>query len=215
MTHPSCITLFPWFGVCTPTTVELCQHRALLAQVPSRWKQIHREFSAIQKTENDARRAYRRTVDQAYEPLKTVLAAIGDGKKLEALAGDMRSLEPFLQSSPSSTALERIESVRSKLRGVVGVDGIAAALGDARRDLRGPAADSKSARRQLDKAVALLESEVAWRTRAATELLPKLKAYEASTADTIGLRGQSRLPDRVAVNVAACSATPRDIFLNF
>jgi len=56
---------------------------------------------------------------------------------------------------------------------------------------------------------------VAWRARAAPELLPKLRAYDGAIADTIGLRGQSRLLDHVAVDVAACSATPRDIFLNF
>jgi len=191
------------------------QRDALLAQVPAQWKQFNSEFSAIQKTENDARRAYRRTVDDAYEPLNTILAAIGDGKKLAALAGDMRSLEPLLQSGPPSAALERIKSIRAKFHGIVGVDEIAEALGQAQRDLRGPTPEMESARRSLAKAVASLETEVAWRARAAPELLPKLRAYDGAIADTIGLRGQSRLLDHVAVDVAACSATPRDIFLNF
>jgi tripartite ATP-independent transporter DctM subunit len=191
------------------------QRDALVAQVPARWKRIHSEFSATQKTEQDARRAYRRAVDNAYDPLKTVLAAIDDGKKLEALAEDVRALGPLLQSGAPSAALERTKFVRARLHGIVGVDGITEALGRAQRDLRGPAPDPKSARRALEKAAASFGTETAWRTRAAAELLPKLEAYEASIVDTIGLRGQTRLPNPVAVDVAACSATPRDINLNF
>jgi len=127
----------------------------------------------------------------------------------------MRSLGPLVQSGPPSAALESIKSVRARFHGIVGVDGITDALGRAQRDLRGSAPDSKSARHQVEKAVASFETEVAWRTRADAELLPKLKAYETAIADTIGVRGQPRLPDHVAVDVAACGATPRDIFLNF
>jgi len=191
------------------------QRDALLAQMPAGWKEAKSEFSTIQKAENTARRIYRRTVDDAYEPIKTVLAAISDGTKLAALANDMRSLGPPVQSGPPSAALERIKSVRAKLHGIVGVDAIAEALGRVQRDLRGPTPDVESARRALEKVVASFEAEVAWRRRATAELLPMLKAYETSIADTIGLRGQSRLPGPVAVDVAACSATPRDIFLNF
>lgn len=191
------------------------QRDALLAQVPGRWDQTQKAFSAIQKAENDARRAYRRAVDDAYEPLKTALAVIRDGKKLKAVEADVRALGPLTKSEAPEVVLEPLEPVRSALRGIAGTSEIRGAVGRARRALRAKPPKPDTARQELEKAVALLEMETAWRARAAAEPLPKLEAYEAAIADTIGLRGQPRLPDHVAVDVAACSANPRDIYLNF
>jgi hypothetical protein len=56
---------------------------------------------------------------------------------------------------------------------------------------------------------------VAWRERAARDLLPKLEAYEAAIRDTIGLRQQPRLPDARVPDIAACLAYHRDISLQF
>lgn len=195
---------------------ELTARRsAFLARIPAEWDVLNREFTRIQKMANDARLTYRRTVDNAYLPLSNTLAMIGDSPKLRLVEADLRAIGPMMSSLPHSVVLDRIGLVRSALVRTMGTAEIRKAMSRARRALRARSSKSDDALVSLAKAAALLRAEVAWRDRAARTLLPKLKVYEAAIADTIGLRRQPRLPDQVALEVADCSATPRDIYLNF
>ena len=56
---------------------------------------------------------------------------------------------------------------------------------------------------------------MAWRQRADQDLLTGLRDYEAAIADTIGLRGQAKLPKDQALFVASCNADHRDLSLSF
>jgi len=44
---------------------------------------------------------------------------------------------------------------------------------------------------------------------------PGLDRYDAAIRNTIGLRLQSRLPDDLALEVAACKSNPHDLTLSF
>lgn len=191
------------------------QRDAILAQVPAEWNEANEEFTVIQKAENHARMAYRRNADDAYRPLLTLLEMIGTVRELKIIELEVRSLEPMLLAEPLSVVRARIKSVRSALGKADGTAEIRNAVAQADRNLRSKSPDVDAARVSLASAVVLIESEVRWRERAAGELFPQLNAYKAIITDTIGLRSQSQLPDHVARDVAACSATPRDIFLNF
>jgi len=191
------------------------QRNAILSQIPPEWEDIYRKFSVVQKAENDARIAYRRNADGAYRPLSNLLATIHDVKKLKAVEGDLRRLEPLLSSESLRVVVEQITSVHSAFGAIKGAAGIRKALSRARRFLRASKPDRKAAQLSLNRALALFEVQLVWRERASHELFPGLKVYEAALADTIGLRSQSRLPHHVAVEVASCTATPRDIYLNF
>ena len=68
---------------------------------------------------------------------------------------------------------------------------------------------------KIAEAVAAFEAELEWRRRAERELKPGLDAYAAAIQDTIGLRGQPRLPTEQALYVASCSSGHRDISLSF
>jgi len=57
--------------------------------------------------------------------------------------------------------------------------------------------------------------EVAWRKRAAKELLPGLIAYDNKIKNSIGLRQQERLTSEQAVEIAVCQSFHRDISLSF
>jgi hypothetical protein len=88
-------------------------------------------------------------------------------------------------------------------------------LRKARKALRRKQPDYSLARASLEKAITVYENELRWRSRAYKSLLPDLEMYNKTIAGTIGVRGQSRLPENIALKVAKCSAIPRDIYLNF
>ena len=58
-------------------------------------------------------------------------------------------------------------------------------------------------------------AEVAWRTRAARELLPGLDEYAAAIRYNIGARVQERLREDQVPEIAACRSDHRDISLSF
>ena len=67
----------------------------------------------------------------------------------------------------------------------------------------------------LAEAQAAFDAEVAWRTKAATDVGPGLATYEQAIRMNIGLRMQPKMGKDQAIEVAACMANPRDLTLDF
>ena len=61
----------------------------------------------------------------------------------------------------------------------------------------------------------MLEQQIAWRQRAAIDLMPALVTYDQAIASTIGLRLQERMPLALAKSVSACMSNHKDISLHF
>jgi len=61
----------------------------------------------------------------------------------------------------------------------------------------------------------MLQEQVIWRQRAATELMPALVTYDQAIAGSIGLRLQERMPISLAKTVSACMSNHKDISLHF
>ncbi len=189
---------------------------ALLAQIPAEWEERHKVFGELQRAEQQARTAYRRNADQAYEPLQEVIEIVQATDALQATGENLRALAGALQSAASAESfLQQLEPVREALGDIAGAGDIRKAINAARRAMRGDEPDSAKAAEALSEAEALLDSELAWRRQAAEQLLPQLATFDAAIRDTIGLRGQRRLPREQALYVAGCSASHRNLSLSF
>ncbi|MEM9139179.1 MAG: TRAP transporter large permease subunit, partial [Pseudomonadota bacterium] len=187
---------------------------ALLAQIPDEWEAMNKEFAVLAKGEVTARRTYRRTVDDALEPiveLKEVLAATDDLASLEA---DLTQLRADMATGEPKALVERIEDLRSEMRDANAARDTVKGLSDARKELRKDP-DPVAAAEALDASVAAFAEDIAWRQSAKTQVLPGLAAYQREIADTIGLRSQDRLPREQALYVATCNSDHRDLSLNF
>jgi TRAP-type mannitol/chloroaromatic compound transport system permease large subunit len=188
---------------------------AVLTQMPDNWAVIHADFAAIQTSENNARRAYRRNANDAYGPLAGLISVISGWEDLMAIETELLDLQSRMQSQVPADTVDQIGAIRTTLSKIAGTSEIAAELRTARRALRSNTPDIEVARVSVADALITTRTEIAWRAPAAENLLPDLHKYQVAIMDTIGLRGLPRLPDNVAIEVAACSATPADISLNF
>ncbi|EFO31412.1 trap dicarboxylate transporter- dctm subunit [Roseibium sp. TrichSKD4] len=195
--------------------VLTAEKEALLAQIPDEWEAVHKEFAAIQKAETNARRSYRRTVDDAYEPMLEVKAILRDAEKLAALESEIVALKAEIQTLEPAAAVEAIAAMRSKVGEVEGSRDIRKGLTDARKIMRSKTPDIVAASAEIDNSLAALAADLEWRQRGAKELLADLLTYDTAINRNIGLRQQDRLPDDMALDVAACLADHRDISLNF
>jgi hypothetical protein len=191
------------------------ERKALQAQIPAGWSEAHKAFETLQKADDAARRRYRLTGDQAYEPIQKVRATIAARDALASAEAEVKALAGLVTSKPPAEALVAIEAAMKTVGAVEGARGIRRELSRARSALRGRTPDQKRAGDAVGKAIKMTADELAWRGRAAKDLAPGLKAYDAAIGDTIGLRSQPRLPRAVALDVTSCLAHHRDVSLNF
>ncbi len=191
------------------------EREALAASIPEAWDEAHKTFAGFLKTAERARASYRRNVDDAYKAVRELTAIVADAEALAALESDLRGLGNVVASSPPAEAGDRVAEIAKLVGGVEGARDIRSPLNKARRALKAKTPDIQAATKEIDAAIAAYAEDLAWRQRAAAELLPGLQAYEAGIRDTIGLRQQRRLPEEQAVAVASCNAHHRDISLHF
>ncbi|WP_102108865.1 TRAP transporter large permease [Oceaniglobus roseus] len=191
------------------------EHDALLAQIPGTWTDTQAAYNRITSEDRSTRTTYRRTVDQAYEPLVGLISVIEARDALAQLAEPLSQLAADAPSMDRDMADERFKEVERQFGEVAGAGDIRGLLADARREIDARSPDPEKAAEYLAEAQALFRSELDWRSRARSDLLPELMAYDEAIKGTIGLRQQPRLPHEQALFIASCNSIHRDISLNF
>ena len=189
--------------------------QALIDSIPADWNSAKATYTALVGADQQARRAYRRNVDNAYQSLDTVRAVISQAEPLAMLEEQLAGLAGIVAASPATQAMAEIKQVESKLSNIAGAGQIKSLLSKSRRALQGDNPNSGESRDLLQQALARFHAEIKWRTTAAKSLLPALDDYNDTIKNTIGLRLQKRLTTEQAKDIAACQSAHRDISLNF
>lgn len=182
--------------------------------LPERWESEHKVFDELLKTERKARAVYRRTSDNAYEPIRDLHRAITTGTALFALEDRINSLPIEIESSQENV-VEQLRELDKSLRGVANSSDLRSALSKARRALTRKKPNLKTAKKHIVAAITIFNVETTWRQRAEEELLKKVETYETALRGTMGLRLLERLPRDVSLYVAACRSSHRDISPHF
>ena len=198
---------------------RIAQVKQQIAEVrkkkPDGWDDAHKKYRALAAAEKKARRAFRRNVDDAYEPVPILLKAIAAVDALAALEPDLKALEAVIANEPPKTAIENIKAVTRPVNKIPGAGKIRAQLSKARRALRKDKLDRTKAAEFWARAMEIYASELKWRRRAKSELAPGLAEYEKAIRGTIGIRQQERLTVDQANEIAGCQSVHRDISLSF
>ena len=187
----------------------------LEAEIPEDWEAKHKAFAAIQAADKKARNSYRQNVDGAYEPIRELTGVIADADQLAGLEEAILGLEKVIMEGDPKDAVDPVSEVYNQVRSVAGADALESHLKKVRRAVKAKTPDQEKAIKEYKRAIKALDKDLAWRERAKTELLPDILAYEEAIRETIGLRQQSRLPEKQALEVAACNSNHRDISLSF
>ena len=187
----------------------------LKASIPAEWDEQYKTFAKLTGAESKARTTYRRTADKAYKPVPELISTISDQEMLAAFGDTLNSVKGEVAALESEEAQEFLKGIEREVGAIKGTSEVKTLLAKARRELKKKKSDPEKAMGFLDEAVVAYDEDLAWRTKAKTELLPELMTYREAIKDTIGLRGQDKLPREQALYVASCSAGHRDISLNF
>lgn len=191
------------------------QADALRATLPADWKEQRKKYVALSSAAKKARGQYRRTVDDAYEPIAETIRIIGGADALAAIGEQLKSLEATLASKPLEETVLAFRDAEKLFNSITGAGHVKSRFSRARRDLTRREPNIDRAKKSLQQGLERYAAELAWRQRAAKDLLPGLVTYETAIRDSIGLRSQSRLNSDQAIEVASCLSIHRDISLNF
>ena len=183
--------------------------------IPDNWADARAGYVELESAEQKARLAYRRNVDEAYAPLAELRGIISQTDDLAAVKTRIEALRDVIAKEAPEAAMDIVKETESAVREVEGKAGIGSLLAKARRALKGDAPDRGEAAAKLDEALQSFDEEMAWRKRAEQDLAGGLAAYDGAIKDTIGVRSQTRLPEKIAESVAACRSHHRDISLSF
>jgi len=189
------------------------------SKIPGAWKAARKKYLDLAKSEKTARRKYRQSADDAYEPLPELRKIISHADKLASLENQFRKLGSVIDTATSKEASAKavltFRDVQKALVKIAGTNSIRSNISRARRALRKRTPDRKLAHRELEKGLKIFGAEVAWRKRAAKEMLPGLITYDNAIKNNIGLRLQERLTSEQAAEIAICKSVHRDISLAF
>jgi len=184
-------------------------------EIPEEWDAQYETFSKLTSAETNARRAYRRTADKAYSAIPKIITIVNDEEALRAFGDAIRSVKDQVTPLDPKAAETFLKDIEKQIGAIEGTSETKKLLAKARRELKKKKGDAEKAAGFLDDAVAEYDADLTWRAKAKTDLLPELATYREAIKDTIGLRGQERLPREQALYVASCSSGHRDISLNF
>ena len=191
------------------------QADTLRATLPADWQEQRKRYVALSNAAKKARVQYRRTVDEAYEPVAETIEIIRGADALAAIGGQLKALQATLASKPLEEAVLAFRDAEKLFNGISGAGHVKSRFSRARRDLTRREPNIERARQSLAQGLERYETELAWRQSAAKDLLSGLVTFETAIRDTIGLRSQPRLNSDQAVEVASCLSIHRDISLNF
>lgn len=186
--------------------------RELSETIPAEWEGARARWQELDKAAVSVRAVYRRHADSAYVAATELLELISAAPMLDTTSVDYDDLE--LRARRGEDVADDLRALERKLQSIAGAHEIRSKLTAARRHIsrgRPPEDAAPMIREAADHHL----NELAWRSRAESELAGSITEYELAIRDTLGLRKQSRLPRGLAKSVAACLSSHRDISLSF
>ncbi|MEQ8322219.1 MAG: TRAP transporter large permease subunit [Rhodospirillales bacterium] len=187
----------------------------LTTQIPEEWIQRNKEFVALNKKHTLARNLYRRNVDQAFEPVQKLNELLGSSDAYAALEPKFMTIGEQLAAGDASSALQSVDDILVDIRALPGSYDLDKAVVEVQRALKRDPIKIEDAASAFEKAKTEYLASLEWRMAATQSLKPGLDEYANKIQDTIGLRMLSKMPEEVALDVAACRSVHRDLSLNF
>ncbi|GJL80950.1 MAG: hypothetical protein DHS20C01_05840 [marine bacterium B5-7] len=200
----------------TTAIEKLERHKVELNEsLPSEWDDARKQFLELADSQNKARLAYRRGVDDAYEPIQELNQVLTEVEQLAALDQSVEALRQVVLDESPSAATERLKEVESQFSSLTDASQIRSAFAKVRREFKGENPNRTAAMEKLEDAIQTYRTELTWRQKAADTLGEQLANYDDLLKESIGMRLQSRLTSDQAEVIASCRSHHKDISLYF
>jgi DNA repair exonuclease SbcCD ATPase subunit len=110
---------------------------------------------------------------------------------------------------------EALKVLAKQFASIKGAENIKSKISKSRRALGKKTPKVEKAQKLFDQGIEEFNRQMIWRDRVQAELYPSLVRYEEAIRGTLGVRQQTKMPEELALYVAACNSGHRDISLHF
>ncbi len=191
----------------------LARKDAYAATIPAEWEPTLKEYQAKQKDLNTANRKYRRAMDDGFSKIDETITLINAQGDLQAYQPKLNEIIAGLANLSNAEKQDVLKATEKEIGAITGSAPVKSLLSKARRAYKKD--DNAKADGLIADALAQMDAEIAWRTQAIPTILPVLETYQNQTANTIGLRGQDRIPAFLVPRISGCRSKHKDISLQF
>ena len=185
------------------------------SKISKEWPNTYKNFQSLIKKEKIERMKYRRLMDQSYEnifQIYTILDLKDDFLKFEK---QFNVLSNKLKESNPKQLMSEIKIFTKKLNKIPDNRKIISSLNKINRNLKKKKIDYQKVNKNFEEAYDLYRNKVNEIIGADKKIILGLKEYLNVVSTSIGVRQQSKIPRELALYLASCRSTHKDLTLYF
>ena len=184
-------------------------------EIPSDWGNTYKSFQKLIKTENKERNKYRRSVDNSYEELSKLYQILDTKNKFYGFENQFKTFNANLEKVDPKILFIEIKTFSKKLSKMKDNSKITSRLNKVSRNLKKKKVNYKRIRSDFNKSYSIYSEKLNNLKKIDDKLTKSLNAFLIATKNTIGLRQQQKIPRDVALYLASCGSSHRDLSLYF
>ncbi len=189
--------------------------KLLETEIPRSWDSTYKVFNALMKEEEKLRNIYRRSGDKSYQTVQEILLIFSNSAAISKKNTEFGRLVEDLSNYGKDEKIELLKTFSKSLNSVAGLSSVKRSISKAVKELKRK--NVKQAK--VDKALVKAEEEINflanWVGDARAELEMPLEEFRVAISTSLGLRSQEKFSKELALSLAACNASHRDLSLNF
>ena len=187
----------------------------LTLNIPSDWTKNYKSFQKLIKAENKERNKYRRSVDNSYEELFLLHNILETKNKFYAFENQFKVFNKNLEKTDPKILFQEIKNFSKKLSKLEDNGKITSNLNKVSRNLKKKKVNYKRIRKDFNKSYDIYLEKTGHLKSIDPKVIKYLNIFLDLTKNTIGLRQQQKIPRDVALYLATCGSSHRNLSLYF
>ena len=182
---------------------------------PNNWVNEYKTFQNLIKSENMNRNKYRRSVDSSYEEIEIIHNILNKRDRLYKFEKDFIKFNNVLEKDNPKILSKEIKELSKKISSLPENSKITSKLSKVSRNLKKKKVNYKRVRKDFDKSFSIYLSKINSLKTIDENVENYLDNFLNDTRNTLGLRLQQSLPKDVALYLASCKSSHRNLSLYF
>ena len=182
---------------------------------PNNWVNEYKTFQNLIKSENINRNKYRRSVDSSYEEIEIIHNILNKRDTLYKFEKDFIKFNNVLEKDDPKILSQEIKELSKKISSLPENSKITSKLSKVSRNLKKKKVNYKRVRKDFDKSFSIYLSKINSLKTIDGNVENYLGNFLNDTRNTLGLRLQQSLPKDVALYLASCKSSHRNLSLYF
>ena len=182
---------------------------------PKNWNEEYKIFQKLINSENMNRIKYRRSVDSSYEEIEIIHNILNKRDTLYKFEKDFIKFNNVLEKDDPKILSKQIKELSKKISRLPDNSKITSKLSKVSRNLKKKKVNYKRVRKDFDKSFSIYLSKINSLKTIDRNVENYLGNFLNETRNTLGLRLQQSLPKDVALYLASCKSSHRNLSLYF